>query len=953
MRRLAATALLTLLLAFHAPLRAQVRPHLDWRTLRTEHFVVHYPEELAGWTEGFAARLESIHAAVSRLVGSAPGARVTVIVEDPYGQANGMAMSVLRGPVITVWPTPPDPRSTLGHNRGQAEQLAVHEFAHVAHLTRPARDPWSRFRWGLLPLSTGPLVRTAPRWVREGYATYVEGRLTGSGRPHGVYRAAVLRQWALEGKLPTYAQMSASSAFQGGAMAYLMGSAYLEWLVERRGEESLVHLWRRMSARQPRSFAAAFVGVYGESPEDLYGRFTVEVTARALEARSLLSGRGLVEGDTVQRLAWGTGDPAVSPGGEEIALVLRAGSGPGRVVVWRARPEDDDPAESAVRERLLARDPEDVPAVRFHPRPLRTLAVLGPSGGRGYDDPRFLPDGERILVTRMEPLGDGAFRSDLFVWSWRRGDVRRVTHGAGLRDPDPAPDGRSAAAVRCLAGICGVVRVDLADGAVTPLAAGSPDRVFYRPRWAPDGSWIVAALQEKGRWRLVRVDPATGDVGPLGPDDGASRYDAAFLPGGRELVAVSERGGVANLEVLEVATGAVRPLTRVTGAALAPEPSPSTGEVYFLDLHARGYDLDRIDVDAQVPGGVVPLPAALAPAAPVPPAAPAEPFPLAGLPPSRPYGAGPRTYRILPLGAYSGDGPVAGAALVSSDPVGRLTWMAEAAFGDSDAWRGGSLRATWRGWRPAVGGEVFGLRGREDLDPEGLAMPLPDGYRGAALFVERTHQGGTLRTRARAGASMGQAATSGEWAGRGFGWAEYGVSGSAGGRGRSLGGALTLLGSAGSTDGDAWLRGLGALGLSVGLGPAGLQGTATFGATSGEAAAERFAVGGAGPGLVDPAVLAQRIPMPGLPSGAVVGSEVLVLRGSATARLLPAAPYLWAARSGDGGWLRVVGAERSFSSAAIPDLNLPDTRAVLGVAYSLDEPFRDEFRAYFALTYRP
>jgi hypothetical protein len=66
--------------------------------------------------------------------------------------------------------------------------------------------------------------------VSEGYATYVEGRLTGSGRPYGVMRPAMLRQWALEGRLPTYAQLSSWGDFQGMAMAYLVGSAFLEWL---------------------------------------------------------------------------------------------------------------------------------------------------------------------------------------------------------------------------------------------------------------------------------------------------------------------------------------------------------------------------------------------------------------------------------------------------------------------------------------------------------------------------------------------------------------------------------------------------------------------------------------------------------------------------------------------------------------------------------------------------
>ena len=43
----------------------------------------------------------------------------------------------------------------------------------------------------VLPLPIGPVFWNSPRWVDEGYATLVEGALTGSGRPSSTYRAMV------------------------------------------------------------------------------------------------------------------------------------------------------------------------------------------------------------------------------------------------------------------------------------------------------------------------------------------------------------------------------------------------------------------------------------------------------------------------------------------------------------------------------------------------------------------------------------------------------------------------------------------------------------------------------------------------------------------------------------------------------------------------------------------
>ena len=136
-------------------------------------------------------------------------------------------------------------------------------------------------------IRSAPTVLSTPRWLTEGYATYVEGVLTGSGRPHAPLRAAVLREWALAGALPTYDAMSDTQGFLGGAFAYLQGAAFVDWLAATEGDSSLTALWRRQSARTVRSFASAFAGVYGEEPPRLYQRFVADqiVEARAQTAK--------------------------------------------------------------------------------------------------------------------------------------------------------------------------------------------------------------------------------------------------------------------------------------------------------------------------------------------------------------------------------------------------------------------------------------------------------------------------------------------------------------------------------------------------------------------------------------------------------------------------------------------------------------------------------------------
>src|SRR5438132_13587577 len=105
----------------------------------------------------------------------------------------------------------------------------------------------------------------------------------------------------------------------GMSMAYLVGSAFLEWLEQRSGPDALRHLWARLTARQRRGFDQAFEGVFGERAERLYGRFTAELTDRAME---LMKRETLREGELWQETKRESGDPAVSPDGTSLAMVL-------------------------------------------------------------------------------------------------------------------------------------------------------------------------------------------------------------------------------------------------------------------------------------------------------------------------------------------------------------------------------------------------------------------------------------------------------------------------------------------------------------------------------------------------------------------------------------------------------------------------------------------------------
>jgi hypothetical protein len=404
---------------------------------------------------------------------------------------------------------------------------------------------------------------------------------------------------------------------------------------------------------------------------------------------------------------------------------------------------------------------------------------------------------------------------------------------------------------------------------------------------------------------------------------------------------VSERGGVANLELLDPAARTARTVTRVTGAALAPEPNPRTGEVFFLSMHAGGMDLKRIRPDSAGAAPVI-LPPALAPVAPRVAEGPPAAIPRAPVPEPRRYGIGPRITRVLPMAGYDADGPSVGAMVSSTDPIGRLALMARAVVSTGDAAEGGSLAATWRGWRPAVTAELFAM----EL-PGSPADGARPSYLGAAVSAEAPWRARGVGHRLQGGVSGGWL----EGDERVLGFAEYGAALSRRRAGRAFSARLRMNAAAGSTDGTGWARGVAGAGLGLTAGPFGLRADGSYGRVSGGAPAfEALAAGGGANPLVDDAPLAQRIPMPAAAFGVVAGRDLATWRLST--RAAGVTPYLWGA-AGNGSHYRVAGVEGELATGFSNVAGMPGMRFTAGLGVPLDEPGRHEPRAYLSVTYAP
>ena len=611
-----------------------------WRTVETEHFRIHYPLDTEAWALDLAGRIDPMRERVADIVGWQPDTLTEIVVLDPRSAANGFALPLARGARIGVFPTAPAASSGIGNYRLWAEDLLVHEDAHVVHLSRASRNPMERILFeGILGIP--PIAIKSPAWVAEGYATLVEGELTGEGRPNSDGRATFLRMLAREGQLPDYSQLDGSSRWRGRAMRYLVGSAYLEWLASRYGDDKLPELWARMTARERRSFEEAFEGSFGAPAAELYGRFVAELTAESLAVEPADDPSSLW-----MDLSGEIEPPAVSPDGSRIAIVKREKDGPAALVVYETAVDEEAVQKRADKlAEMLEEDPEDVAPADPKAAPHKEVARRVHPHQRPYN-PRFIDD-KTLLYSAWASDPRGVLQPDLFTWDIDTSRARRITRHANLREAVPC--GGEAVAVRRQHGLSSLMLVDLESGDTTPLTTPSPTLVDADPR-IDNSCSVVSWLRHDGHWRLMVAPLAELKAGAAGTElplpEGGQLMSLDVSPDGSTLTAAIGTAGFIDLwQRPATPEGAWTRRTHLPGGAFAPEQAPD-GSVYFLTTDPRGFDLRHLPSDTPAVT-VTPTTGETHGAVRPPPVTDAPALPEGTAPTPTAYGLGPHEVRFV------------------------------------------------------------------------------------------------------------------------------------------------------------------------------------------------------------------------------------------------------------------------------------------------------------------
>lgn len=548
-------------LFFALPLGAQVPPNVEWRTLDTEHFRVHFTPALEPLARRAADRAETAHAALREVLVQAPRRKIDLVLSDNVDFANGYATPLPTNRIV-VYAHPPVNTPELAFYDDWLQLVVAHELVHIFHLDYAAGLPRLLRRvFGRTPFGFPNIL--VPRWTQEGLATALESRLTRAGRVRATLFDMTLRTAILEDEFFSIDRATGHPVtWPGGSAPYVYGSLFMDYLGERFGYEKHGDWVEAMGRRVLFTYGAdgAAKRAYGEKFTDTWNEWRDSLRTEYTALADSLRRQGLTEPEVLVQEGRRTEGPRWSPDGRTIAFAHSTGREETSTRLW---------SEDGVR----VLDPR---------------TTLGASAWRA--------DGS--LVTAMVDAVDPYhYYSDLYVIR-PNGDRDRITHGARLLEPDVHPASGRIVAVRGGGGTNVPVVLEADGSGARQLAAPSPDVHWTRPRWSPDGTRIAISRWRTGAlYDVVVLDAATGSVVRELTSDRAVDSSPAWSPDGRYVVFSSDRSGIANLYAYDLTDGRLRRITNVLTGAFDPDVSPDGRWIALTLYRADGYHLARMPFD--------------------------------------------------------------------------------------------------------------------------------------------------------------------------------------------------------------------------------------------------------------------------------------------------------------------------------------------------------------------
>jgi hypothetical protein len=559
-------------------------PRLEWKTIETPHFRVHFHGGLDDLAQKTAGVAEAARERLATALGRAPTEVTHILLRDVSDAANGDASAVPYNS-IRLFVTAPEEMSSLADYDDWVTTLVTHEQTHVFHIDNIGGP--AVVLNAIIGKTYAP-NQIQPRWITEGLAVAMESRFTSGGRVRSALFDMYLRADVLEHAVPGLDEMSHRvRRWPGGDIWYLYGGRFFSFILDTYGDDVFSAVAQDYGENIfPWGINRSIRRATGHTYPELFRGFVRTLEEKYARQVDAVKKRGLRVGS---RLTF-AGRAAANP-----RFVPACARESNREELLYSRDDGHDPA-GLYRLPLVSRSKADEGDVELVARTSATF-------GQASFDPRcgFV----------FDSAAPSAWR---YVWDDLHYQPANTTSGTGLsgsrvrlttslraRSPDVSPDGRHVTFVTNHAGTATLRIADVGDEGelvnVRRLVPSATAEQASSPRFSPDGKRVAYSAWTEGGFRDVRVvDVATGRFFELSHDR-ANDTGPSWTRDGRFLLYSSDRTGISNVYAHELATGRVRQVTNVISGAFMPEASPDGRTLVYVGYGSTGFDLYSLPLD--------------------------------------------------------------------------------------------------------------------------------------------------------------------------------------------------------------------------------------------------------------------------------------------------------------------------------------------------------------------
>lgn len=550
-------------------------PELDWLTIETDHFQVHYHKG-AERTAALTAKIaEEIYWPITSLYLYEPDSKIHFIIRDHDDFSNGV--TYYYDNKIEIWATPMD--FVLRGNHNWLRNVITHEFTHMISLgaarkiTRkipafyfqymgyePEKNPYVLYGFPNRIVSYPLAMTTVPNWLAEGVAQYQLAKLNYDNWDS--HRDMILRTAVLEGDILDHKEMGVFGKNSlNNEKVYNHGFALVRYIADTYGVESLRRILRAMSSPWHFTVNGALKKVLGKSERQLYKEWKNYLKEMYSYRLSTINNH-ISAGKIIEEKGFANLFPIWSPDGNKFAFVSNRGH--------------DYLSQSSLYIHDI------------------TAGTIERIKGGVSSSLSWSPDGEKIVYTRKsKPNKYGSHFDDIYMYDLDKKKERPITRNFRAQHPDWSPDGSKLLFVTTKDGTQNIVVLDMKTKKLNHLTQFKEGQQIFTPRWSPNGQVIVFSYTN-GEGRQIGLITTDGKQFKVLMADENDARDPIFAPNGKEIYFSWDRTGIFNVFAIDITNKQKRQLTNVIGGAFMPSVNKQ-GQLLYSDFSSQGYRIAFVD----------------------------------------------------------------------------------------------------------------------------------------------------------------------------------------------------------------------------------------------------------------------------------------------------------------------------------------------------------------------